>query len=165
MQSPCQVHHVAGLVAMMHIRSQEELRTRRHPVGEHRLLLHLPYRRHGEVQVSGLSRIGIQQQRQFQHLAEGHTVHIERFATGDGRLIDRKSILYGPCVLSQFQQFLVARLAIRPQDTFERHDIPSAHNASSQVLFGEVQVVTLQCLRNARIAIMLIFRLQHTEEH
>ena len=76
MQGPCQVYHVAGLVAMMHIRSQEELRTRRHTVGEHRLTLHLAERRHGEVEVTLLTRRGIEQQRQLgpSHLGIGEEV-------------------------------------------------------------------------------------------
>ena len=165
MQGPCQVHDVAGLVAVMHIRSQEKLCTRRHTVGQHRLTLYLPDCRSGEVQVFRLARIGIEQQWQFQHLAEGHAVHIEGLAAGDSRLVDREFPLDGPCVLSQLQQLLVARLAIRPQDTFQRHDVSSAHDAASQLVGSEVQVVLLQCLRNALVAVVLIFRLQHSEEH
>ena len=111
------------------------------------------------------SSVGVEQQRQFQHFRECHTVHVEWLFTEDGNLVHGKHVLDGPGVLCQSQQFLVARLAIGPEDALDGHDVAPADNAFGQVLRGEVQVMPLQRLWYALVSVMLILGLLGAEEY
>ena len=92
-------------------------------------------------------------------------MHVEGFVAQDGSLIDSETVLTRPSLFGQLQQLLVARLAIGPEDALDGYDVATAHNATCQVVGREVQVVLLQGSRDALVAVVLVFCLQHAEEY